>query len=109
MRPGNVVQPIPIASTAWASLLPTVGEAVLAANRTTRPCHGGAERRRVERLDRVGPDARVRVVDEPAQDPALGAERVRHERVGRDREAALLVDLGDRRPQGADRPDALGR
>ena len=38
--PGNVVQPVPIAAAAWASLLPTVGRPCSAANRTTRPCHG---------------------------------------------------------------------
>ena len=40
VRPGNVVQPVPIARAAWASLLPTAAGRARAANRTTRACHG---------------------------------------------------------------------
>jgi hypothetical protein len=61
------------------------------------------ERRRVERLDRIGAVARL-VGEQPAEHEALGAQRVRHERVGRDGDAALIVDLGDRR---AHRPERL--
>ena len=38
VRPGNVVQPLPIASDAWASLLPTLARSWSVANRTTRSC-----------------------------------------------------------------------
>ena len=65
-----------------------------------------AERRRVERLDGVRPVARL-VGEQPAQDEALGAQRVGHERVGRDRDAALVVDRGDRRAQRPERLDRL--
>jgi hypothetical protein len=60
------------------------------------PEHG-----RVERLDRVGMDGGVRVVEQAAEHPALGAQRVGHERVGGDRQAAGLVDGGDGRPHRA--------
>ena len=63
-----------------------------------------AERRRVERLDRVRAVARL-VGEQPAQHEALGAQRVRHEGMRRDREPALLVDLGDRRAHRAERLD----
>ena len=95
------------ARASWASLLPTVGQPVLGREADDAAVPRPPERRRVERLDRVGPDARVRVGEQPAQDPALGAQRVGHERVGRDREAALVVDLGDRRPQRPQRLDPL--
>src|SRR5918996_1215477 len=65
------------------------------------------EHRRIERLERVGADARIAVGDQATEDPALGAERVGHERMGGDRDPSLLVDLGDRRPKAAKGPNAL--
>ena len=50
-RPGNVVQPVPIASSAWASLLPTSGRPCSSANADDAAVPRPAERRRVERLD----------------------------------------------------------
>ncbi len=55
-----------------------------------------AEGGRVERLEPVGVGGRIRVVEQATQDPALRAERERDERVGRDGEAARLVDGEDR-------------
>ena len=46
-------------------------------------------------------------MDEPPQDPALGAERIRYERMGGDCESALLVDLTDRGPKRAKGPHPL--
>ena len=56
VRPGNVVQPLPTARAAWASLLPTAAQAVLRRESDDPGMPRPAERRRVERLDRVGVD-----------------------------------------------------
>ena len=100
VRPGNVDQPVPIATAC-------VGVAVAdrrrgrapRRTRTTRPCHGRPSIVGLNASIASGPDARVAVGEQPPEHPALGAQRVRDERMGGDREAALLVDLGDRRPQ----------
>ena len=64
-----------------------------------------AEAGRVERLEGVGLGGRVGVVEQAAQHPALGAQRVRHERMGRDGQTARLMDGQDRRPERAVGPD----
>ena len=64
-----------------------------------------AEARRVERLEPVGVGRPVRVVEEPAEHPALGAQRIRDERMGRDGQPARVMDRHDRRAQRAIRPD----
>ena len=104
-RPGKVVQPVPIASSACASLLPTWASPCWSANRTTRRCHGLPRLVGLNVSRPSGRPAGVRVGEEAAKDPALRAERVRDERVGRDRQAAGVVDRGDRRPQATVRPD----
>ena len=82
-----------------------VGQAVLVGEPDDAAVPRLAEAGRVERLETVGTRGRVRVGEEPAEHPALGAQRVRDERVGRDGQAARLVDREDRRPQRAVRPD----
>ncbi len=79
VRPGNVVQPVPIASDAWASLLPTWARLVLRGEAHDAFVPVPPERRGVERLDRVGPDGGVRIVEQAAQQERLGAQRVRDE------------------------------
>ena len=106
-RPGKVVQPVPIASAAWASLSPIAASPYSAANRAHAGVARSPERRRVERLDPVGMEARIRLGQEPAEHEPLGAQRIRDERVGRDRQPAVLVDLGDRRPERAQGLDRL--
>ena len=69
------------------------------------PAHAGGGR--VERLDRVGMEDRVRLVKQAPDRSAAGAQRVGHERVGDDRDAALFVDPRHGRPERAPRPDAL--
>ena len=103
--PGNVVQPVPIAARAWASLLPTRASPCWSAKRTTRWCHGLPRLVGLNVSRRVGPGGRLRVVEQAAQHPALGTQRVGHERVGRDGQAARVVDGEDRRPQRSVRPD----
>ncbi len=83
------------------------GQAVLGGEADNPGVPRPAERRRVEGLDRVRPDPRVRVVEQSTEDPALGAERIRDKRVGGDRQATQLVDLGDRGAERAERPDPL--
>ena len=63
VRPGNVVQPVPIAARAWASLFPTWARRGLGeAHDTIVP--RSAERRGVEGLDGVRVHALVGVVEE---------------------------------------------
>ena len=50
---------------------------------------------------------RVGIVHERPDGAAADAQRVGHERVRDDREAALLVDARDRRTERSPRPDAL--
>ena len=50
-------------------------------------------------------DGRVRVVEQAPQHPALGAQRVGDERMGRDGQAARVVHVGDGRAQRAVGPD----
>ena len=66
-----------------------------------------AESRRIERLERVGAVTRIGLAGQPAQRTALGAERVGHERMGRDRDAALVVDAGNRLAQGPEGFDRM--
>ena len=68
--------------SAWASLLPTRGQAVLVGEAHDPIVPRPSERRRVERLERVRMDGGVAVVEQPAEHPALGAQRVRDERDG---------------------------
>ena len=96
---------VPIASSACASLLPTWASPCSSAKRTTRRCQGLPRLVGLNVSRRVRMGRRVRVVEQAAQHPALGAERVRHERMGRDGQPARLVDREDRRPERAVRPD----
>src|SRR5207249_3372536 len=65
------------------------------------------QRRGVEGLERIGAEARVGLAQQPAEDEALGAERVRDQWMGRDRETTLVVDRGDRRAQRPQGPHPL--
>ena len=56
VRPGNVVQPVPIASSGVGVAVADLGEAVLVGEADDAAVPRPAERRRVERLDRVGAD-----------------------------------------------------
>ena len=67
---------------------------------------GSSERCRVEGLERVRAEARL-VSKEATQDEPLGAQRVGHERVSRNGQAALIVNGGDRAAQGSERPHRL--
>ena len=106
VRPGNVVQPVPIAIAWWASLLPTAGSPCSWAKATTRLCQG---RPSIVGLNASSASGRRRVSssEEAPEHPALGAQRVRHQWMGGDREAALLVDLADRRAEAPHRLHAL--
>ena len=96
--PENVVQPAPTASSAWASLLPMWASPCSSANRTTRSCHGRPSAVGLNVSSAIGPDGVVRIVEEAPKDPALGAQRIGDEWVGRDGDPAGLVDVGDRGP-----------
>ncbi len=80
-----------------------LGEAVLGREPHDRAVAVPAEGRGVERLDRVGADGGIVIGQEAAEHEALGAQRVRDERVGGDREAALVVDRLDRPAQAPER------
>ncbi len=82
-----------------------VGEAVVVGEAHDPAVPRLAERRRVERLEAVGVRRGVRVVEQPPEHPALGAQREWHQRMGRDRQPACLVDGQDRGAQRAERPD----
>ena len=82
-------------------------EAVLGREGDDAAVDRAAERRRVEGLDAVEADPRVVGLQEAPQDRRLGAQRIGEQGVGRDREAALLVDDGDRLPERAERRDGL--
>ena len=107
VRPGNVVWPAPTASAAWASLDAEPRQAVPVGEGHHGAMAGPAEGGRIERLQAVGVEARVGVGEEAPKGEALGAERVRDERVGRHGQAAGIVHGGDGRPQGAIRTDRL--
>jgi len=81
--------------------IPDRGHAVRRGKRPDPLVDEAPERRGVERFQGVGPDAGIARVQESPQRPTLRTERVGEERVGRDRDAALLVDLADRRPHRA--------
>ena len=101
--PGNDVQPMPTASRAWASLLPTWARPWSRGEADDGLVPRPAERGRVEGLERVGADRGSASSSRPPQRPRLGAQRIRHQRVGRDGQAALVVDLGDGRRASTDR------
>ena len=106
MRPGYVVQALPIAARAWASLLPMRGRPWRPANSTAATMPVLADRRGVEGLDRVRVHRLIVVVQQPAQGPALRGQVERDERVRRDRDAALVVDRLDRPAEALERRDA---
>ena len=109
VRPSKAVQPLPIAPEGVGVAVAHRGQAVSIGEAHDPIVPRSAERGRVERLERVGSDRRVRIVEQPAQHPALGAQRVRDERMGRDGQAAGIVDVEDRRPQRAVGPDRAAR
>ena len=86
VRPGNSVHPTPIAPSACASLLPTIARPFSSAKLTTRECRPARRHRRVERLQRIGVESLVGSVQQPADDPALRAQRVQDQWMGGDRQ-----------------------
>ena len=66
-----------------------------------------SEDRRVERLDGIGPACGISIRGHRAEGPLLGAQEVREERMSRDRNPALLVDLRNGSAQGSQRTHAL--
>ena len=107
--PGSVVQPEPIAASAWASLLPIWDSPWSAANRTTRSCQYRPRAVGLNVSIASGPDRRVAGVEQPAEHEPLGAQRVRDEGMGGDRDPALLVDGGDRPAQALAAPARAAR
>ena len=77
-----------------------LGQALFGRESDDGPVTRPAQRGGVERLERVRCHERVAGVQEASKRPSLGAQRVRHQRMSRDRQRTLLVDLGDRRSQG---------
>jgi hypothetical protein len=85
--------------------VPDAGEAMLVGEPDDAPVPRLAEAGRVERLQRIGVGGGIRVVEQPAEHPALCAQRIGHERMGRDRQAAGLMDGQDGRPERPVRSD----
>ena len=92
----------------WASLLPTVGQPVLRGEADDPAVPGPAEHRRVERLDRVGADARCRRRASRRRSTQPWA----HSGYGTSGWAGIAMPpcswtARDRRAEAAQRPDAL--
>jgi hypothetical protein len=99
-RPGrpDLVEPVGVA-VAESGQAMTIGEGDDAA------VPRSPERRRVEGLQAIRPEPFVGLIEQAPEHETLGAQRVRHERMGWNGEAALLVDRGDRRAERPERPD----
>ena len=96
-------------SRAWASLLPTWARPCRSANCTTRACQGRPSAVGLNVSMASGWTALVRIVEQAAQDPALGAQRIGHERMGRDRQAARRRGPPRSFAQRPIRPDPAAR